>query len=219
MEDKNGESFRDIAYQYLKKQIVDCRLKPGDILDEKKYIAELGISRTPVREAIKSLAEEEFVQVMPRRGTIVAPISVSDVKQVYEMRLLLEPYIIRQITGRTDHERLVEFRELFEKTESAEDLSLDDLDRQFHLYLAECAHNRFLYKMQEHLMAQSYRVRVLSNKDAPGRFEHAWKEHAELIDKLLAEDEEGAVRVAVSHLENSQKGYGDIFTNQTYFIL
>ena len=63
-----GKSRKEIAYDYIKPKIVFCELKPGDILDEKKIIEELGFSRTPIREAISELAEEKLVTIMPRRG-------------------------------------------------------------------------------------------------------------------------------------------------------
>lgn len=90
-----GKSRKEIAYDYIKPKIVFCELKPGDILDEKKIIEELGFSRTPIREAISELAEEKLVTIMPRRGIVVTQISLKDVEDMLNARALLEPYIFQ----------------------------------------------------------------------------------------------------------------------------
>lgn len=80
-----------MAYRHLKGLILSARLLPDSVVDEKEIAHELGMSRTPVRQAIGRLTPEGFVRVLPQRGTLVAPLSVTDIEQVYLMRSLVEP--------------------------------------------------------------------------------------------------------------------------------
>lgn len=206
------------AYEHIKKQIVMGELLPGAIISEKELIQSLGISRTPIREAIQRLAEEGLVVVMPSRGTIVSHISVDDIRRIYEARKLNEPYVVRQAVGRVDPERIREFRRVIE-AQTDHQLLDNDWDSEFHLYLAECAGNRFLKKLMRDLMTQSMRIRVLSNEKKENRFEQSKEEHLAIIDALLAGDADAAERAVLNHLLRSEEGYKEIYPNQTYFSL
>ena len=72
------------AYELLKSEIVSGKRKPGEIFEEKRFAAQLGVSRTPVREAVLRLAREGLLVVMPRRGTVISNISMEDIRQLYE---------------------------------------------------------------------------------------------------------------------------------------
>ena len=138
--------YKQKAYEYIKKQIVNGSLLPGAIINEKELIQELAISRTPIREAIQRLAEEGLVVVMPSRGTIVSHISVNDIRQIYEARKLIEPYVVELATGHADRERLLSYRSIFEEQRNSLGQE-NDWDSEFHLYLAECSGNQFFQKM------------------------------------------------------------------------
>ena len=83
----------EIVYETIKKEIIDATRKPGDIFNEKEFAANMGISRTPVREAVLRLSNEGLLVVMPRRGTFVSHISMADVRDMYQVRKILEPQI------------------------------------------------------------------------------------------------------------------------------
>lgn len=210
--------YKQKAYDYIKKQIVSGALLPGDIVNEKELIQILEISRTPIREAVQRLAEERLVVVMPSRGTIVSHISVDDIRRIYEARKLIEPYVVRQSVGRADPERMLEFRKIFEEQKEMH-WQDTDWDSEFHLYLAECAGNGFLWKTIQELMTQSMRVRVLSNEKKAQRLEQARQEHLDLIDAVLAGDRDMAEQAVLNHLIRSEEGYRDIYPNHTYFSL
>ncbi len=210
--------YKQKAYEYLKKQIVRGERLPGDIVSEKELISELGISRTPIREAIQRLAEERLLLVMPSRGTIVSYISVDDIRQIYEARKLIEPYVANLAAVHADTERLKEFRWIFE--EQAEyQLQDNDWDCEFHLYLAECSGNQFFRKQVEELMTQSMRIRMLSNKKKSQSYERSRTEHLTIIDAILEQDPEGAAEAMLVHLLRSEEGYKEIYPNPAYFSL
>lgn len=210
--------YKQKAYEYIKKQILNGTLLPGDVISEKELTGELGFSRTPVREAIQRLAEENLLIVMPSRGTIVSHISVDDIRQLYEARKLNEPFVVRQAVKRADREKLLFFRKIFEEQTDAQ-LAEHDWDQEFHLYLAECAGNRFLKKLIQDLMTQSVRIRSLSNEKKENRFKQAKEEHLAMIDAMLAGDEDAAQQAVLSHLQRSEEGYKEIYPNQTWFSI
>ena len=210
--------YKQKAYDHIKRRIVSGQLLPGDVISEKELTVELGISRTPIREAIQRLAEENLVVVMPSRGTIVSHISVDDIRQLYEARKLNEPFVVRQAVDRVDREKILKFRQAFEEQTDVQ-LSDHDWDREFHLYLAECAGNRFLQKLIQDLMTQSMRIRVLSNEKRENRFEQAKAEHLAIIDAILDGDGDAAEKAVLNHLLRSEEGYREIYPNQTYFSL
>lgn len=217
---ESSPSRRDLAYEHIKNAIVNGRLKPGDVVSEKFFIDELGVSRTPVREAINSLAQEELVTVIPRQGTVVSPISVADVMAQYETRLLIEPYMIKKAMPAIDKKELEQMKALFRQPQTPDSLKLTpDIDSQFHLYIAKCANNSFLYRLESTLMLNSYRARVLSNRLSQNRFKAARDEHLEIIDAILADDADTAMSKMTDHLEKSYEGYLQIYQNTGFITL
>lgn len=210
--------LKQIAYDHIKKKIVSGELLPGAVISEKELIASLGFSRTPIREAIQRLAEEGLLQVLPSRGTIVSHISVSDIGKIYEARKLIEPFIVRLAADHVEKEKLLEFRAVFE-SQNGPFGAEKDWDSEFHLYLGECSQNRFFQKTLQDLMTQSVRIRMLSSEQKAQRFEASKKEHLAIIDALLAKDKDAAEKEALNHLLQSEEGYKDIYSNQTYFSL
>ncbi len=210
--------YKQKAYEYLKKQIVRGELLPGAIISEKELISELGISRTPIREAIQRLAEERLLVVMPSRGTIVSYISVDDIRQIYEARKLIEPFLTRQAAKHADEQRMMEFRRIFEEQMEYQPED-NDWDCEFHLYLAECSGNQFLRKQIEELMTQSMRIRMLSNEKKSQSFEQAKMEHLAIIDAILDKNPDAAAEAILNHLLRSEEGYKEIYPNPAYFSL
>ena len=111
-----------------------------------------------------------------------------------------------------------EFREIFDH-QTGYDPQENDWDYEFHLYLAECAGNRFFYKQIQELMTQSMRVRMLSSEKKVQRFEQSKAEHLAIIDAILKGDRDGAAEVILSHLLRCEEGYKEIYSNQAYFSL
>lgn len=90
-----GDSQSEVAYRILKEKIVNLELPPASLLNEAELMAELDLGRTPIREALQRLALENLVVILPRRGTIVADLNLSDLQKIFEVRLELEVYAAR----------------------------------------------------------------------------------------------------------------------------
>lgn len=203
-------SKRNQAYDYLRKQIVFCKMRPGDTISEKIVAQELGFSRTPVREAINKLVEEGLVQVFPRKGIIVSQISLHGLNDMLNSRLLVEPYLMHCAFDKLDLEALRTYRkDALSRVERDcfEVVSIqDDFDYSFHMYFARLAGNRYLEGFMDTLLALSQRTRIFlpSQQERNAASNH---EHLAIIDRAIAGDEEGAVQAIRNHLENSRISY------------
>ncbi|WP_158275803.1 GntR family transcriptional regulator [Bifidobacterium catulorum] len=208
-----AESKRDQAYRYLRDQIVLCRIKPGEPLDEKRAAQELGFSRMPVREAVNKLAEEHLVSIFPSRGVIVNPISSSDYQEMLDIRLLIEPYLLHRSLPSLDPDDLRAFRvdmvERIEHPDAASDSVGNDFDYRFHMYFAEKSGSRYLISLMNMIMTQSQRIRFFSAV-APQRIVESYREHVAIIDAALAQDEPAVVAAIRAHLDNTREGYSRI---------
>ncbi|MCT6836224.1 MAG: GntR family transcriptional regulator [Bifidobacteriales bacterium] len=203
-------SKRTLAYDYLRDQIVFCKMKPGDLIDEKAVSAQLGFSRTPVREAINKLAEEGLVQVFPRKGIIVSQLSLKDLNDMLDSRMLVEPYLMHQAFAHLDAQTLRSYRAAANtrlERGSVKPVSIqDDFDYTFHMYFARQAGNKYLLAFMSTLLALSQRTRVFLPYQE-GRDEASCQEHIAIIDAALNGDEENAVEAIRAHLHNSRISY------------
>ncbi len=208
-------------YGILKGEIISGKRKPGEIFEEKVFAGQLGVSRTPVREAVQQLAREGLLVVMPRRGTVVSNISMEDIRQLYEARLMIEPQIMRIAAKRADKKKLENWRKFFEsqKTQVEEGGELPkfpgetkeqicpDADAAYHLFLAQSTGNRYISKQMEELMTQTKRIRNLSNVQHKNRYQASIEEHIRIVEALQCGDGEQAAEDVLCHLHNSENGY------------
>ncbi len=150
------------AYQQIKERIITTAMKPGAVIQEADLMSELGLGRTPVREALKLLEAENLVVVSPRRGIFVADVALTDLLHVQEIRLELDSLTVRLAVQRATPEQVEELRRLTAEAKSCECLgdpqALLAIDRQLHTLLREAAHNRLLANECEMLFNLSLRI-------------------------------------------------------------
>ncbi len=153
------------AYSQIKKQIVTTLMTPGSVISEAQLMDDLDLGRTPIREAIKQLQAENLVTVTPRRGMFVADITVTDLSQIFEVRVVIEALAARLATDRITPDQFIELRRFAQEYQLA---SLDDkavliqLDEAFHGLLGKAAHNKFLEKDLRHYYNLSLRIWYLA---------------------------------------------------------
>lgn len=212
----NSTTLKAKAYERIKDIIVDGDLLPGAIVDEKQLCLILDIGRTPVHEALSQLSQDGFLTIMPRRGTIVSHISIEDVKDVYEMRKLIEPQSLKIAMPNIDIKRLEEFKDIYNGRKSSDD---KDPDASFHNYLASCTNNKLLIKTTADLMVRSARIRSLSSRKVSERLENSYSEHIAIINHIIKGDADKASAAMLEHLIKSEEGYKNIYSSSTYFEL
>jgi DNA-binding GntR family transcriptional regulator len=194
----------DRAYEGLRDQIVTLKIKPGQPIDEDRVGAELGMGRTPVREAIKRLALERLVTVFPRRGTFASDINITDLAQISDVRTIVEPHAARRAAERLTPARREELEGLMHKlgheSESWDNDALMDLDARVHRFIYGCADNPYLEETCSRYFNLSLRIWYLAVDRMPGLSAHI-TEHGELLAAIRDGDGEGAARMLCEHVQ------------------
>jgi DNA-binding GntR family transcriptional regulator len=190
------------AYAEIRNRIVRLELAPGDVLREESLQAELGIGRTPIREALQRLARDQFVSVIPRRGMLVTPIDVSELSLLFETRATMEPYAARLACMRGVADDWNEMQQvLAESADAPGDAALLDVDRRCHEIIWRAAGNRFLTDTLDVLYAQSDRVWHMYLADVADT-RHAVDEHAGILAVLRAGDPDASATAVEAHVKS-----------------
>jgi DNA-binding GntR family transcriptional regulator len=201
-------SGTDAAYESLKRRILQCELSPGQELREAALAESAGFGRTPVREALRRLVQEGFVEVRPRQGYRVAPITLASVHDVFELRLLLEPAAVELAIRRAPREAITALHDLAHAhyvhgdQESYERFIVDNLN--LHVQIAESTGNQRLAHMLRNLLEEMQRLFFLS-LDARDSSTEQMHEHHELYDAMLAGDIDTARGIVVDQIEQSRQ--------------
>ncbi len=193
--------YEEVAEQ-LRQRIFRRELEPGSWIDELKIAEEFGISRTPLREALKVLAAEGLVTMKLRRGAYVTEVSDKDLRDVYHLLSLLESDAAGVVAARATAEQLQELHALHRDLAAA----VDDRDRffalneRFHMRLLELADNRWRNQM----VADLRKVMKLNRHNSllkQGRIAESLQEHAQILAALQARDAEAAVQATRAHFQ------------------
>ena len=203
----DARSLSDQAYYRIRELIVTLELPPGSLVSERELMEQLGLGRTPVREALRALARERLVDVYPRRGMFVSPVDVGDLAGLSEVRVALESRAARLAAERaTDAERAETANLLEELNGSAADdeRTLIDLDQRLHRHVYRCAHNPFLETTLNEYYMLTLRIWFLV-LDRVVRLGDAIQEHRELLEAIRDRDPARAEDVMRRHVEGFER--------------
>jgi DNA-binding GntR family transcriptional regulator len=199
----------DDAYRAIRKRILDNVYPPGYQALEQSLADELGLSRTPVREALIRLQKEGLVDVVPRHGMRVLPVSPTDMKEIYEILTALEGMAAELLAKRKPSDEALAPLERASR-DMARALRADDLeawaeaDERFHRQLIELAGNRLLAQAVLHFWDRAQRVRRLTLRLRPKPV-NSTKEHTALVERIRAGDPRGAHEVNRAHRERASR--------------
>lgn len=206
----NLESYKplgEIVFETLREAIISGHLRPGERLMELQLAEEMGVSRTPVREAIRKLELEGFLVMMPRKGAYVAGVSLKDINDVFEIRAALDSLAAGLAAERITKEELNHLEHaLVTGTESVGQNDLDSIvstDTDFHDIIYQASRNQRLIQFVNNLREQIQRFRTTSLA-FPGRMQIAFDEHRKLVDAIAAGDVDSARSLAQEHIENAE---------------
>lgn len=195
------DSLHNLIYQEIRSAIVDGRLKPGERLVEERLAEEYGVSRNPIREAIRALNADGLVDVSSRRGAQVADLAPEKVREIIEIRALLESHNARLAARNRNPVTLKNAEAILARGRSAltsgRRRSLRELNEQFHRALAEAGRNKLLFELLDSLRARSA---LLFSPDDPDRQAVSWQEHAGILQAIVDGDEELAAKLAMAHV-------------------
>lgn len=194
------------AYQLIKDKIIRLDLVPSSVIDEHALMEDLDLGRTPIREALQRLESEGLVNIVPRRGTFVADISITDLQKIFELRILLEGFCARLAAQRVTIDQLERMEELLEGLEEVQDgdyRSLMSIDKHFHMLLYQAADNEFLSDVLRRLYDLSLRIWYLV-LDRLGNVHDSIDQHKEVYKALYAGREDEASSLVRRHVIDFQ---------------
>ena len=200
--------LREVVCETLRTAIIGGVLKPGERLMEIQLAEELGVSRTPIREAIRKLEQEGFVEMLPRRGTYVANISIKDVKDVYEIRMALDVLAAGLAAERITDTELVALKKQLIRIKNVVEMDemekIGEYDWEFHEVLYKASRNGRLVAIINNLREQLTRLRV-TTMNYRGRIKDTISEHELLVESIASHNVELAKRRAYEHMRNAEK--------------
>jgi DNA-binding GntR family transcriptional regulator len=198
-------SLRDKAYEAIKHRIITCAFKPGEYINELQLSSILKIGRTPVHQALDRLMIEGLVQVIPRKGVIVKPVSLNEVLQIIEVRLINEPYGARLAAEHARDSDLSAMSEVLLQAKHWAALRNVELmmllDREFHLLIAQSAKNDVLMELLRSLQERSLRFWFIS-LNAPKQYERVQDEHSTILAAIRKHNADHAEAAMRDHIES-----------------
>lgn len=201
-------SLAEIAYNTLRESIFSFKLMPGTIYNEMAVAGDLGLSRTPVREALLRLSTQGLINFLPRKGFEVARYTRKDVEEIFELRQLIESAVLRKITQKiTDKEIAKLEQELSMQRKAAEEndaFTFMDSDRVFHNLLCDYADNSRLMNIVENFQDLCHLMGTQA-LESNGRMPRAIAEHEVIVQAIREKDPEKTARSMGNHLEAIRK--------------
>lgn len=216
------ETLQEKVYESIKDSILKNELMPGDVLSIDSLAEDLGVSPTPVREALAKLSAQGLVRNARNKKARVAPVAKEDVLQIYEVRKLLEPYASRLVAEQVEEkpnleERLKDLRkQALEVQENGKSGSLHSeqydhyveidlqLARVIEETLGETLLNKILCQVENHSLRIRSFTEATTDESFPGVVLANNQEHLEIIKAMLRSDPEGTERAVQNHLDNTQ---------------
>ncbi len=200
--------LRDVVFNTLRKAILTGELKPGERLLEIHLANRLGVSRTPIREAIRKLELEGLVIMIPRRGAEVAQITEKSLREVLEVRRALDALCAELACDRItaeEEERLKQACDEFERaTETKDATTIAAADVALHDIIVQATGNRRLIQLINNLSEQMYRYRFEYIKDE-NRHDNLIDEHRMIYESIIGRDKEKAAAAAKLHIDNQER--------------
>lgn len=202
---ERSRSLQDKAYVAIRSAILRHDLKPNNQLSEASLAEQLGMSRTPIREALKRLEEEGLVRIVPRHGAFVTEISAEDIVQMYQLREALECYAIQSASEYTNTSEFAALVNAIEQSRQwIEDGEIDKInatDVRLHRYIVQFTRNQLIIKLVDQLLDQIVRLRLMT-PTVEGRLPEQAEEHLRIVRALEEGDIEGAQAALQCHLRN-----------------
>lgn len=199
--------MRDDVYERIRDDILSCVLQPGSPVHEQALAQRFQVSKSPIRDALLRLQEQHLVEVLPRKGYRVRPISLADAVELYEMRLLYERECALRAIDHAADATLAELDEFRTGPRGRDLTKWIAYNRRFHLAVAAASGNSRLQRAATEVIEQFDRLTYVGvNGSAPAAGTHAFAdEHAAIIDALQARDRRRAVAQIREHIEASRK--------------
>lgn len=203
-------NLKTVAYNTIRQKIVTCEYAPGSFLNEEILTGELKLSRTPIRDALSRLEQEGLIEIKPKKGIMVMPLSTDTINMIFEVRMLYEPYILLNYGALISADKLKEFYHIFQQTNAKSECIQNnnyfyDLDSAFHSLIITACPNIYLQQNYNKIQTQDARFRFMTGDVSSCRLDATFKEHLEIICYCLQNDWKKAAEKMTYHLEQSKQ--------------
>lgn len=199
-------NLAESVYYQIRRNILSGKYRPGKAVTEMEVSNDLGVSRTPVREAFKHLESEGLLELRPNRGAVVVGIGKTDIEDIYEIRSLLEGRAAERAALQADEESLKQLSEIIDLTEFYVEREnydrVTEMDDRFHQTIYELTGSRILQRILKELHAYAENIRERSIRE-PGRAKLMLEEHHAVLEAMQAKDPALAGQRMVQHVQNS----------------
>lgn len=199
--------MRDGVYERLRKDILTCVFKPGSQIHEQDLAQRYAVSKSPIRDALLRLQEQQLVEVLPRKGYRIKSISVSDAREMYEMRSLLEQSCLRRAIEHATDEELKQLDRFLTVPRNIDLPAWIAYNRDFHIAIAQSSGNQRMARASIEVIEQFDRltytgISSLGDREA---LQHFVEEHSAIVRAMQSRDKRKACALAREHIENSRK--------------
>ena len=202
---QNHRPLREIVYEELKRQILVGEIAPGTRMMEVELAEDMGVSRTPVREAIRKLEKEGLVTIEPRRGAYASDISIKDMVDVLEVRQMLEGMAASMAAQKVTEEEKLDFVEAYKNAVKKGNIEeIIRYDELFHQLIVSYSGNKTLNQLLSQVQELALRFRYIYYDDF-SRYENMPVEHEEIEEAIISGDTQKAKVVAEEHVERLKK--------------
>lgn len=202
----------------IQDEIVYGHLTPGTKLDEVKLCEQYGVSRTPIRDALKLLASEGLVEIRPRRGAVIPTLNIVTLFEMFEVMAYLEGMCGRLAARRINEEEKIELLALHNQCKEylTEDNteSYYEANRRFHFFLYQLSHNSFLIEQASNLHNRLHPYRRLQLR-ANNRMQHSFDEHQKIVDAITNSDEDLAESLLKEHVSVQGEKFTDLMATMS----
>jgi DNA-binding GntR family transcriptional regulator len=199
------ELARTTIYRLLRADILSCALRPGSQIQERELIERFAVSKSPIRDALLKLEEQNLIEILPRKGYRVKPVSLTDARELYDMRLILERECVSRAIDQSDE--ILSGLNPFRNGPDSEDLSdWIAYNREFHVAIADLCGNARLGAVARDVIEQFDRLTYtsVSLTGPKGRAQFV-DEHAAIIDAIQQRDRRHALMLARDHVDGARR--------------
>lgn len=207
------ESLKLKAYNAIKDKIIRCEYPPSTLISEEALREELGVSRTPIRDAISRLEQEGLLTILPKKGIMVSGLSLSEINAIFEIRMLYEPYVLLNYGHRLNDEKLLEFYNICTQSAVLKHDEFYKMDDEFHAFIIASTSNRYIHHTYHLIQNQNLRFRVMTGNQPNNRIERSNHEHLTIIKACLRKDWKNAAEAMEEHLRESKNSTFELLLN------
>ena len=197
----------DFAYETIKERIIRCQYAPNTYITEERLGEELNISRTPIRAALDALSKEHILKIIPKKGIYITDITPDQVRDVYEFRILIEPYALRTYGNGFSKQELKSLLEQF-KEDTADPWALALQDNYIHTQIVNLCRNELLSSYYALMQSLDMRLRLYCSQSNT-RISDSNQEHINIITAMLKDDYVTAERILLDHLQTAKNSAYD----------